>query len=142
MAQDINFAAYTSQPSAGDIHDLITVLGYDQVNLFGGSYGSFLALTYLQEYGDEGRSLDAHHAEHRCAGRDLESDAPPAAVGPSEAILQRYRRGEGRELRICAPQIVLEAGVREQRRGQAVVEELVIGVAPEVTGMAECPHQG
>ena len=86
MAQDINLAAYTSQASAGDIHDLITVLGYDQVNLFGGSYGSFLALTYLQEYGDEGRIrsviLDGVYPPQA----DLFADRAASAQGAFDAI--------------------------------------------------------
>ena len=55
VAQGVNLAAYTSQASAADINDLITVLGYRHVNLFGGSYGSGLALTFMQEYGARGR---------------------------------------------------------------------------------------
>ena len=55
VADGVDLAAYTSQASAADIDDLITALGYRRVNLYGGSYGSRLALAFLQEYGAEGR---------------------------------------------------------------------------------------
>jgi pimeloyl-ACP methyl ester carboxylesterase len=86
QAQRINLAAYTSQASAGDIHDLISVLGYDQVNFFGGSYGSFLALTYLREYGDEGQVrsviLDGVYPPQA----DLFADRAISAQGAFDAI--------------------------------------------------------
>ncbi len=50
VAEGVNLAAYTSQASAADLHDLIQALGYEHVNLFGQSYGTYLALTYMQKY--------------------------------------------------------------------------------------------
>jgi pimeloyl-ACP methyl ester carboxylesterase len=55
VAQGVNLSAYTGQASAADINDLIAALEYRHVNLFGGSYGSCLALTFMQEYGAQGR---------------------------------------------------------------------------------------
>jgi pimeloyl-ACP methyl ester carboxylesterase len=54
-AQGIDLSAYTTLASAADLQDLILALGYDQVNLFGQSYGTNLALTYLDEYGAQGK---------------------------------------------------------------------------------------
>ena len=54
-AQGIHLSAYTTLASAADLHDLILALGYEQVNLFGQSYGTNLALTYLDEYGAQGK---------------------------------------------------------------------------------------
>jgi pimeloyl-ACP methyl ester carboxylesterase len=48
--QGINLAAYNSAASAADLDDLRQVLGYDQWNLFGGSYGTRLALTAMRDY--------------------------------------------------------------------------------------------
>lgn len=48
-AQGINLAAYTSVESAADMEDLRVALGYQQWNLYGGSYGSRLALTALRD---------------------------------------------------------------------------------------------
>lgn len=52
--RDINLAAYTTQANAADLDALIKALGYKQVNLFGQSYGTNLALTYIRDYGSEG----------------------------------------------------------------------------------------
>jgi len=54
-AQGIDLSAYTTLASAADLHDLILALGYDQVNLYGHSYGTNLALTYLDEYRAQGK---------------------------------------------------------------------------------------
>ena len=48
--QGVNLAAYTTRASAADVHDLITALGYRQVNLYGTSYGGRLALTIMRDY--------------------------------------------------------------------------------------------
>lgn len=52
----INLAAYTSANSASDVRDLATLLEYDQVNLYGVSYGTRLALTVMRDYPDIVRS--------------------------------------------------------------------------------------
>jgi len=40
----VDVSAYTTANSAADVADLVRTLGYDQVNLYGASYGSRLAL--------------------------------------------------------------------------------------------------
>jgi len=45
-----NLAAYTSAASAADINDIVTVLGYEQVNLYGASYGTRLAQTVMRDF--------------------------------------------------------------------------------------------
>ncbi len=54
--QGVNLSAYTSAASAADVHDLMEALGYDGYNLYGGSYGTRLALTIMRDYPDEVRS--------------------------------------------------------------------------------------
>ncbi len=49
LAQDINLAAYNSAESAADVNDLRLALGYEQVNLYGISYGTTLALAVLRD---------------------------------------------------------------------------------------------
>ena len=56
MAEGVNLAAYTSATSAADVHDLMQALGYERYNLYGGSYGTRLALTIMRDYPDEVRS--------------------------------------------------------------------------------------
>jgi pimeloyl-ACP methyl ester carboxylesterase len=51
--KNIDLSAYTSRSSAADINDLIKLLGYEKVNFFGSSYGSYLAFTYMDEFGTE-----------------------------------------------------------------------------------------
>ena len=43
--EGIDLSAYTTESSAADVADLVRVLGYANVNLYGASYGSRLALT-------------------------------------------------------------------------------------------------
>lgn len=50
LSEGINLSAYTSAASAADINDLRITLGYEQVNLWGISYGTRLALTVLRDY--------------------------------------------------------------------------------------------
>jgi pimeloyl-ACP methyl ester carboxylesterase len=54
--EGVNLAAYTSATSAADVHDLMQALGYERYNLYGGSYGTRLALTIMRDYPDEIRS--------------------------------------------------------------------------------------
>src|SRR5262249_18591448 len=48
--QGINLAAYNSAESAADVNDLRQVLGYDQFDLLGISYGTRLALTIMRDF--------------------------------------------------------------------------------------------
>jgi pimeloyl-ACP methyl ester carboxylesterase len=50
----IDILAYTHAANAADLDALIRALGVLQVDLFGQSYGTNLALTYMGEYGNEG----------------------------------------------------------------------------------------
>jgi pimeloyl-ACP methyl ester carboxylesterase len=50
LGQGVDISAYTSAASAADIHDLLSVLGYEQFDLYSVSYGTRLALTLLRDY--------------------------------------------------------------------------------------------
>ncbi len=52
----INLQAYTSIADANDVHDLIHALGYKQVDLYGVSYGTRLALTVMRLFPSDIRS--------------------------------------------------------------------------------------
>lgn len=52
-----DFTRYNSAESAADINDLRLALGYDEVNLFGVSYGTRLALTTMRDYPHMVRSV-------------------------------------------------------------------------------------
>ena len=56
-AQGINLSAYNSAANAADVHDLQTVLGYPEINLYGISYGTRLALTVMRDFPQNIRSV-------------------------------------------------------------------------------------
>ncbi|MGD2205214.1 MAG: alpha/beta hydrolase [Anaerolineae bacterium] len=57
LGQGINLAAYNSAENASDVNDLRIALGYEQVNLYGISYGTRLALTVMRDYPEGIRSV-------------------------------------------------------------------------------------
>ncbi|NDJ52635.1 MAG: alpha/beta hydrolase [Chloroflexi bacterium] len=57
VGEGIDLSAYNSLENAADIADLITALGYDQVNLYGVSYGTRLGLTVMREHPENIRSV-------------------------------------------------------------------------------------
>lgn len=57
VGQGINLNEYTSLSDAADIHDLISALGYTQVDLYGVSYGTRLALEIMRSYPQGIRSV-------------------------------------------------------------------------------------
>jgi pimeloyl-ACP methyl ester carboxylesterase len=57
VSQGINLAAYTTTQSAGDVDAIRTALGYEQINLYGGSYGSLLAQATMRDFPDDIRSV-------------------------------------------------------------------------------------
>ena len=48
---------YTSSIAADDVADVLTALGYDRVNLFGGSYGTRMAQVFLRRHPKRVRSV-------------------------------------------------------------------------------------
>lgn len=51
-----NLNAYTTLENAADVRDIVTALGYEQVNLFGISYGTRLGLVVMRDHPDILRS--------------------------------------------------------------------------------------
>jgi pimeloyl-ACP methyl ester carboxylesterase len=49
-AAGVDLAAYNTSENADDVNDLRLVLGYDQINLQGGSYGTRLALEVMRRH--------------------------------------------------------------------------------------------
>ena len=56
LGAGVNVAAYNTTENAADVDDLRRVLGYEQVNLFGVSYGTMLAQVIVRDYPDHIRS--------------------------------------------------------------------------------------
>ena len=55
--EGVNFSAYDTEESAADVEALRQALGYDQINLYGVSYGTLLALTVMRNYPQGLRSV-------------------------------------------------------------------------------------
>lgn len=52
----VDLAGYNSRENAADFEDLRKALGYDQLNLFGASYGTRLGLTIMRDFPNSVRS--------------------------------------------------------------------------------------
>ncbi len=50
LAQGVNLNAYTTMESAADLKDILQMLGYNKVHLYGASYGTRLAQVVMREY--------------------------------------------------------------------------------------------
>lgn len=57
LGEIANLAAYQSAANAADVSDLRIALGYDEVNLWGASYGTRLALTVMRDHPQGLRSV-------------------------------------------------------------------------------------
>src|SRR6187549_2592684 len=53
---DADVRLYTTDIAMDDLDDVRAVLGYDRINLYGGSYGTRAALVYLRQHGDHVRA--------------------------------------------------------------------------------------
>jgi pimeloyl-ACP methyl ester carboxylesterase len=71
-SQGIDLAAYNTAENATDVNDLRLALGYDQVNLYGVSYGSRLALEVMRDFPDGVRSVIIDSVFPPQANLDLE----------------------------------------------------------------------
>jgi pimeloyl-ACP methyl ester carboxylesterase len=56
LAEGHDLSVFTTAQSAADVNAIREALGYDEVNLYGGSYGSFLAQAVMRDYPDGVRS--------------------------------------------------------------------------------------
>ncbi len=55
--EGIDLSVYTTAQNAADVNAIRIALGYDQINLYGGSYGSLLAQATMRDYPDNLRSV-------------------------------------------------------------------------------------
>jgi pimeloyl-ACP methyl ester carboxylesterase len=56
-ALDADPAQYVTPLAVADLEDVRAALGYDKLNLWGGSYGTRVALEYLRRHGDRVRTM-------------------------------------------------------------------------------------
>jgi pimeloyl-ACP methyl ester carboxylesterase len=57
LLQDADVRHYTTPIAMDDLDDVRAALGYDQINLWGGSYGSRAALVYLRRHSEHVRAV-------------------------------------------------------------------------------------
>jgi pimeloyl-ACP methyl ester carboxylesterase len=57
LEKKADLTQYTTSIFADDLDDVRQALGYDKINLFGGSYGTRAALVYLRIHGDHVRTI-------------------------------------------------------------------------------------
>ena len=57
VSEGHNLSAYNTTQNAADVNAIHIALGYDQVNLYGGSYGSLLAQATMRDYPEGIRSV-------------------------------------------------------------------------------------
>jgi pimeloyl-ACP methyl ester carboxylesterase len=57
VSEGHNLAAYTTTQNAADVEAIREALGYEQINLFGGSYGSLLAQAVMRDFPKNIRSV-------------------------------------------------------------------------------------
>jgi pimeloyl-ACP methyl ester carboxylesterase len=88
LAEGLDFAAYNSVVSARDLDDLRVALGYDRWNVFGGSYGTRLALIAARDVPGGIRSLI------------LDSTSPTDLAG-SASMNEGFLRSLGLVFRRC-----------------------------------------
>jgi pimeloyl-ACP methyl ester carboxylesterase len=56
LAKVANLTLYTTPIAMDDLDEVRQAMGYDKINLFGGSYGTRAALVYIRQHGDHVRS--------------------------------------------------------------------------------------
>ena len=57
LEKDADLTMYTTAIAMDDLDDVRKALGYDRINIFGGSYGTRAALVYLRQHPDHVRTL-------------------------------------------------------------------------------------
>ena len=88
-ATGVDLKQYTTEAWVADLDAVRAALGYPQVNLWGGSYGTRVALAYLRRHPDRVRSMV------------LDGVAPPEMAVPRDVWLSREKALDG-VLAACA----------------------------------------
>lgn len=96
-AMDADPTQYTTEIAMGDLDEIRFVLGYQQINLVGVSYGTRAAITYLRTYPEHVRTvtLDGVVPQSEILGADVAADAQRAI----DLIFQRCAENDN-----CAAQ--------------------------------------
>jgi pimeloyl-ACP methyl ester carboxylesterase len=161
---DADVRHYTTTIAMDDLDDVRAHLGYDRINLYGGSYGTRAALVYLRRHGDRVRSMildgvaptdmrlplftarDAQRALDKLLA-DCETDPACQAAQPDlgervRALLQRLEQAPPR-VRLTHPrtgvpeEVVVEARVVATILFGALYNPLTASLVPALVARAE-----
>ena len=159
---DVRF--YTTSIARDDLDDVRAHLGYERINLYGGSYGTRAALVYLRQHGDRVRSMvldgvappnmrlplfvarDAQRALDRLLA-DCDADRSCAAAHPglssrTRALLERLERTPPR-VRLTHPRtgvpedLTIEPRIVASIVFGALYNPLTASLVPTVVARAE-----
>ncbi len=109
---DADVTKYTQDLANEDIHEILLALGYEQVNLYGGSWGTRSALLYNAQFPQHVRSMI------------LDGSAPPANTVPLYANADAERSLQAL-FRDCAADAICQAAFPElERNFNAVLDTL------------------
>ena len=106
---------YTTTIAMDDIDEVRTALGYERLNLFGGSYGTRAALTYLKRYPQHVRTAT------------LQGVSPTNHFMPSDFPAQTERALQGVLSECVADQQCNSAFPNVKAEAQAVLAQLIKG---------------
>lgn len=128
--QGANLSAYNTTASAADVHDLVTTLGYDQVNLYGASYGTRLAQAVMRDFPTLVRSAVLDSA------LPLEVQLYNQGAANAQASLQTLFAGCAAQPACQAAYPNLETTFADLSR-QLATQPLTVTVADPVTGLPQ-----
>ena len=112
LEKKADLAQYTTSIAADDLDEVRQALGYDKINLFGGSYGTKAALVYLRRHGEHVRTLT------------LEAVAPPQYKIPV-AFARTTQNSIDQLIERCAADDVCHKDFPDLKKEfQAIVERL------------------
>jgi pimeloyl-ACP methyl ester carboxylesterase len=154
-ALDADTRQYATLAAMDDLDDVRAALGYERINLWGGSYGTRAALVYLRQHPERVRSLvldgsapfaialPQHVARDAQRALDLmfadcQHDADcqrafPAAQEHWQALLDRLGSG-GLDVSVTHPRSGAPLGLRIERAGLASAVRNLLYV-PELAGL-------
>lgn len=160
-AEGVNLAAYNSAESARDIEDLRLALGADKLILYGGSYGTRLALAYARQFPDnvEAMVLDSplpFSADYdnelptnienvlrtiasRCAGQSECASRFPDLWSNFTAAIEKLERAGGQGADPSASQVVLSIAPGSAADIAKVPELMAAAAAEDYTPFGSDP---
>ena len=106
---------YTTTIAMDDIDEIRAALGYEKINLFGGSYGTRAALTYLKRYPQRVRTAT------------LQGVAPPDQYMPSDFPVANERALEGVIAECAADEACNKAFPNLKDEAKSVLAQLMKG---------------